>query len=214
MAVSMPLYATVKSNIKTFLEAVADEEKTISAGRNFAVTKDRWRPWIEKEQNIALVNIMVDGIEPVANRSAAKTYMLMKTTFNLDMYVMGTAEEQGIYDEEDELIGVSVLPADEKAQERLDLLIMQVLHGIMRLKNADFGLAPGKIEPSISPSLQMYSQEAEATYGQYAPARWTFDLNLPYYPADDAALVKITEINVAFEQALETWSLKYKYPSI
>ena len=62
MAISYPLWFTLKSNIKTILETIAAEEALVDPARDFEVEKDRWRPWVEEQQSIPLVNIMVQTV--------------------------------------------------------------------------------------------------------------------------------------------------------
>jgi hypothetical protein len=206
MAVAMPAYSTLKTNLKTILEAVATAEAAESAARNFTVTKDRWRPWIENQQDVALVNVMIDSIQPAGGGS--RRYSTQQVTVNFDMYVLGTTEEQvntgaGTY---------TVIPADENAALRLDLLIAQVQYAITRMVNQDFGMGAGKVGFSLGGlRLQVYSQEAEEATGQYAPARWSMDVTLPYYPTDDAETNAIAEIDLTMAQALESWAVKYTY---
>ena len=62
MAILPPLCSTLKTNIVTELTAIAVEEKAEDVGRDFLVQKDRWRPWIEAQQNTPLVNVMVQTV--------------------------------------------------------------------------------------------------------------------------------------------------------
>lgn len=198
MAVAMPAYSTLKTNLKTMLETVAASEAAESAARNFTVTKDRWRPWIENQQDVALVNVMVDSIQPAGGGS--RHYSTQQVTINFDMYVLGTTEEQvntgaGTY---------TVIPADENAALRLDLLVAQVQYAITRMVNQDFGMGAGKVGFSLGGlRLQVYSQEAEEATGQYAPARWSMDVTLPYYPDDDAETNALQELNVSIKYSQE-----------
>ena len=206
MAVARPTYSTLKKNIVTILQEVATAEAIVSASRAFTVQRDRWRPWIENQQSVALVNVMVDSVSPAAG-GGTKFYTPDHVTVNIDMYVLGTEQDQV------SALGVHTLvPVDEVAADRLDLLIAQVRFGLTRMLRQDFGFAAGKIGRAIGMNLTLYPQEGSQDAGNYAPARWSFTVDLPYYAEDDGATVAIEELNVSFDAA-EPWGLKYTYPS-
>jgi len=173
--IALPKWHTLKGNITTILRAVAAEEALVDAGRNFAVSNSRWRPWIESQQGLALVNVMVDGVESGGNGAGSRRYKQDVVRVNIDMYALGTYEEQA----------GELTPADEVAGKRLDLLTAQVRSGITRMINQDLGFEAGTIDTSgIDATLTMYSQEREESSGMYAPARWSFAVQLPYLPEE------------------------------
>ena len=201
--IDYPLWFTLKSNIKMILETIATEETIVDAARNFEVEKDRWRPWIEAQQSVPLVNIMVQTVGLNAPRSTNRRSTLDDVTINIDMYALGE--------------GGDVLPVDEIAAKRLDLLIAQVREGLTRLAQTDFGFTkdPNGGFPidreNADFTLTYYDQENEQATGQYAPARWTFIVQLAFIPIDDNVYNALTELNVSLEDLTE-FSLKFTYP--
>ena len=200
--ISYPLWFTLKGNIKTILETIATEETIIDSARNFEVEKDRWRPWIEAQQNVPLVNIMVQTVGINTPRSSNRRSGLDDVTVNIDMYALGEAGE--------------VLPADEIAAKRLDLLIAQVREGLTRLKQTDFGFEKDSEfgfpidRENTDFTLTYYDQENEQSTGQYAPARWTLIVQLAFIPTDNNTYNALTELNVSLED-LTDFSLKFTY---
>ena len=200
--ISYPLWFTLKGNIKTILETIATEETIIDSARNFEVEKDRWRPWIEAQQNVPLVNIMVQTVGLNAPRSTNRRSTLDDVTVNIDMYALGEAGD--------------VLPVDEIAAKRLDLLIAQVREGLTRLAQTDFGFEkdPDGGFPidreNADFTLTYYDQENEQATGQYAPARWTFIIQMAFIPTDNNEYNDLTELNVSLEDLTE-FSLKFTY---
>lgn len=120
MAIAKPSYATLKDNIVTILSAVSTADSVGDTSRAFIVERDRWRPWIENQQEVSLVNVMVDSAR--TEPGGGQKYHPYRFVINIDMYVLGTAVEQT-----DEDTGtVTLTPADKDAADRLDLLIAQV----------------------------------------------------------------------------------------
>jgi hypothetical protein len=204
MAVARPAYNTLKKNIKTILQEVATAEAIASPSRAFTVERDRWRPWIENQRSTALVNIMVDSVNPTPG-GGTRQYQPQHVNVNIDMYVLGTDQDQV-----SSTGAVTLVPCDEVAADRLDLLIAQVQFGITRMLQHDFGFTAGLIGRSNAPSLTLYPQEGDQETGNYAPARWSLAVDLPYYPVDDGTTVALTELNISFD-ADEPWGLKYLY---
>lgn len=204
MAVVVPAYSTLKTNLVNILKAVSTADSITDASRAFDVYSDRWRPWLQDEQEKALVNVVVSDarLEP----GSGQKYHAYRFTVNFDLYVLGGHEEQTDADTD----VVTTIEADKKAAERLDLLVAQVQYGITRLSQYDFGFAPGLVVKT-PPSLQLYDQEGEQETGNYATARWSMEVILPFYPADDGTTVAITELNIAFKDALESMGIKYTY---
>ena len=201
--ISYPLWTQLKINIVTILEEIATEETLVSAARNFIVAKDRWRPWVEAQQKIALVNILVQTVGQNTERSANRTSGLDDITVMVDMYALGEAGE--------------VLPADEVAADRIDLLTAQVREGLTRLKNSDFGFSKDPdngflIDRNINFDLTMYDQENEQATGQYAPARWSFVVQMPYIPTDNNDYNNLTELNIQVkDETLDLYALQFTY---
>jgi hypothetical protein len=198
MAILPPLWSTLKTNIVTELTAIAAEENAVSPGRNFLVQKDRWRPWIEAQQNTPLVNVMVQTVGQDSARSANRRSSMDEITINVDMYALGKGGE--------------TLPADEVAAERLDLLIAQVREGLTRLDTNDFGftrdpITGWSIDRNINFSLTYYDQENEQASGQYAPARWSFSVNMPFIPNDKRVYNNLEELNVNVQE----YALRFDY---
>lgn len=206
MAIARPAYNTLKKNIVTILQEVATTETIVSPSRAFSVSRDRWRPWIENQRSTALVNVMVDTIIPTSG-GGTRFYKPEHVNINVDMYVLGTDEDQLASDGT-----VTLVPCDEVAADRLDLLVAQVHFGLTRMIRCDYGFPAGKIGTGFPLSLNMYPQEGDQESGNYAPARWSLAVDLPYYAEDDGATVALTELNVSFD-AVEPWGLKYTYPS-
>lgn len=201
--IDYPLWFTLKNNIKTILETIATEETIVDSARNFEVEKDRWRPWIEAQQSVPLVNIMVQTVGLNASRSTNRRSTLDDVTVNIDMYALGE--------------GGDVLPVDEVAAKRLDLLIAQVREGLTRLAQTDFGFTKDPDDgfpidrENADFTLTYYDQENEQATGQYAPARWTFIIQMAFIPTDNNVYNALTELNVSLEDLTE-FSLKFTYP--
>ena len=202
--INYPLWTTLKTNIVTILEEIATEETIVSAARNFLVTKDRWRPWIESQQNVPLVNVMVQTTRTNTDRSSNRRSTLDDVTVNVDMYALGKAGE--------------VLPADEVAADRLDLLIAQVRDGLTRLLNIDFGFSQDPDfgfpidKEDANFQLTYYDQENEQSSGQYAPARWNFTVQLAFIPTDNNDYNDLEILNVSVkDDTLEQYALRFTY---
>jgi len=199
MAIDYPAWYQLKTNITAILKVIATEEETETPGRDFTVNKDRWRPWIESQQSIPLVNIMVQGVGQDSGRSSARACTTDDVVVNVDMYVVGKAGE--------------IQPVDQQAAERLDLLVAQVREGLSRLDLIDYGFEMGKIDRSQNLTLTYYDQENEQSTGQYAPARWSFNVQFPFEPQDKTEYLDLTELNVSMPDDLETiYKLKFNYP--
>lgn len=201
--INYPLWTTLKNNVVTILQEIATEENAVSTARNFKVDQNRWRPWIESQQKIALVNVIVQSVGQDNERSSARHNSLDNVTVFIDMYALGH--------------GGNVLPADEIASDRVDLLTAQVREGLYRLKNAYLGFPvdPEKgplIDNDLDFTLTYYDQENEQTTGQYSPARWSFDVQLPYIPTDNNDYYDLEELNVSVkDDTLEQYSLRFEY---
>jgi len=206
MAVAYPSWYNIQTGAVTALEKVATEESSVDEARNFIVARDRWRPWIENQQNVALVNVVVDSVLP--DGGGTRRYTQDRITFNFDCYVLGTAEEQT----DEETGAVTLTPADEYAAARLHLLVAQVRHAISRMSEQDFGLAAGTIDTlALKPKIQMYNQEGDESTGSYAPARIQIEVVASYEPADDADANKLEVANMTFKQAIENWHTSHTY---
>jgi len=138
--IAMPLYAQVIGGIVAALEDVAAAEAAIDPALNFEVSKNRGRPYIESQTNKALVNVLLNKVEPDTDRSSTLYMKMQKATYHLDMYVRG----------ED----TSLVPADVIAVERLQKLTGQVEDAITDMKNTRFNLQTGQIDQRIESTLQ------------------------------------------------------------
>lgn len=203
--ISLPLWNTLKVNIVSILQAIATEEALVDAGRNFLVQQDRWRPWVEAQQNIALVNVLVQTVNTNTDRSSNRRNTLDDVAVIIDMYALGEGGE--------------VMPADELAATRLDLLIAQVREGLTRLAETDFGFSEDPefgfpIDKSETDyTLVYYDQENEQSSGQYAPARWSFTVQLAFVPIDNNVYNDLEELNVSVkDDSLEQFALRFTYP--
>ena len=203
MAIALPLWNALKVNIVTQLTAIAVEETLVDAGRDFEVSKDRWRPWIEEQQKKALVNIMVDTVSGNGDRSTQRVSALDDIIVKADMYAIGKAGE--------------VLPADEVAAERLDLLIAQVREGLTRLAFTDYGFTKDStfgnvIDHDSNFQLNYYDQESQQATGQYAPARWSFTVQMPFIPVDDNDYENLEELGVVVsDETAALFALDFTY---
>ena len=221
MAVIYPLWYYLKQNIKYYLEQLAAEEKAIAVGRDFKVEVDNGRPYIEADQGVALVNIMVKGVNQNTTRSASRTASLNTVAVTLDMYVLGQS-------------GGS-LPSSELAAQRLDLLVAQTREGLSRLKDIDLGFKetdpvdPNNptgptwadiygsgigmlIDGGLNFNLTYYDQENEMATGQYASARWDFECNMPFIPVDNNLYRNLEELNLLVsDETLELFATKFTY---
>jgi hypothetical protein len=206
MAVAYPAWYSVQTGIISALEKVATEENSIDEARNFIVSRDRWRPWIENQQNVALVNVMIENVSP--GGGGTRRFTQDRVTINIDCYVLGTTEEQT-----NEGTGaVTLTPADEYAAARLHLLVAQARHAITRMSEQDFGLPAGTIDThALKASVQIYNQEGDDTTGSYAPARISLEVVLPFEPSDDGVAVDITDAQIKFKQTIESWFVKHSY---
>jgi hypothetical protein len=207
MAVSYPLWYTLKANIKTFLEAIATEENAVDTGRNFLVSMDRWNPWIESQQGVALANILTQTVALNTDRSGSRRNGLDNITVIVDMYALGKPKVDGL------------LPGDEIAAKRLDLLVAQVREGLTRLNDNDFGFAKDStggflIDRDINFTLTYYDQESAEASGQYAPARWTFNVMMPFIPEDKRTYYDLDVLNLSVKKDdLENFALQFTYDS-
>ena len=202
--INYPLWNTLKTNVVTILTAIAAEEAAIATGRNFVVEKDRWRPWVEAQQRVALVNVMVQTVSENSDRSTNRRGLLHDVSVIIDMYALGR--------------GGDIMPADELAADRLDLLVAQVLEGLTRLKETDFLFTKDPdfgfpIDRSdVDFTLTYYDQENEQASGQYAPARWGFIVQLVHIPTDNNEYNALTELNVSVkDDTLEQYALRFTY---
>lgn len=206
MAVAYPTWYNIQTGIVNALNTVATAEATIDTARNFVVARDRWRPWIENQQNVALVNVVVDSVRP--DGGGTRRYTQDRITFNIDCYVLGTAEEQT----DEETGAVTLTPADEFAAARLHLLVAQVRHAITRMSAQDFGMSAGTVDTlALKTVIQAYNQEGDESTGSYAPARIQLEVIAAYEPADDWAFVEIDTASLTMKQAIENWHITHTY---
>lgn len=203
MAIAFPLWYTLKQNIVTQLQAIAAEEALVSAGRDFEVAQDRWRPWIEEQQKKALVNVMIETVGVNGDRSTQRASTLDDILVKVDMYAIGEAGE--------------ILPADGVAAERLDLLVAQVRNGLTRLAFTDYGFSKDStfgnvIDHDSNFALNYYDQESQQATGQYAPARWSFTVQMPFIPVDDNDYQNLEKLGVVVsDETAALFALDFTY---
>ena len=206
MAVAYPSWYNIQTGAVNSLRAVATEESAIDEARDFVVDRDRWRPWIENQQNVALVNVVIDSVRP--DGGGTRRHTQDRITINLDCYVLGTSEEQT----SEETGAVTLTPADEFAAARLHLLVAQVRHAITRMSAQDFGMTPGTVDTlALKTVIQAYNQEGDESTGSYAPARIQLEVIAAYEPADDGAFVEIEASDLTMKQAIENWHITHTY---
>ena len=126
--IELPPWVQLKTNIVSILQIIAAEETIVDPARDFEVNKDRYRPWAEAQQTISLVNVMIQGMAQDSGTSSARHCSTDEVAVIVDMYALGNAGE--------------ILPVDQEAANRLDLLVAQVREGLSRLDLIDFGFAP------------------------------------------------------------------------
>ena len=197
--IELPPWAKLKTNTVGLLQIIAAEENIVDPARNFIAQKDRCTPWLESEQGTALVNVMIQSVGQDSGRSSARGCTTDNATLICDMYVLDEAGE--------------ILPPDEIAANKLDLLVAQTREALTRLNTIDFGFEVGTIDRSNNLTLTYYSQESEQATGQYAPARWSMDVQFPFEPQDKTEYLSLEELNVSIPDDLaEIYALKFIYP--
>lgn len=203
-ALTQPTYNTIKKNLVTILAAVSADEVT-QGNPGFTVERDRYRNWKTAEELTARVNILLAGYSPESGGSRA--YTKYRATFNVDMYVFGGSTAEEVIDSE-----LTLTPANIEAADRLDLLISQVQFGLTQLAQHDFGMTPGAIErPSKGMTLTISNQGDDRSVGVFAPARWSFDVMIPYYASDNGPTANLTTLNLTLNRAIEDMALQYTY---
>lgn len=199
--IDYPLWTTLKENIVTALETIATEEKAVDTARDFEVHKDKFRPWIESAQSTAMVNVMVQNVSQSSDRSGSRKSSIDEVVILVDMYAIRGAGE--------------TLPADEDAAKRLDLLVAQVRAGLTRLAGQDFSMfddGDPVIEVNGNLTLSIYDQATSEATGQYAPARWSMNVYMPYIPTDNSTTTALTELSISVsEDDLLSWSALFDY---
>jgi len=193
MSISFPLYAQAIEGIYDAIKEVADAEYAEDPVLGFEVSKNRARPYIESVTNKALVNILLNKVDPISKESSE--YGEMQTaTYHLDMYVRGSDTD--------------LVPADESAIIRLQLLTSQVMFAIKAMKNVRFNISVGKIRRRIESSLQFYDIEDDRqSSSMYAPARYIFSCDFPYAP-DDIISPALQTVDL---EIIDSWRVQFNY---
>jgi hypothetical protein len=147
---------------------------------------------------------MVSQSQRNRERSSNRRGYLFDVDVMVDMYALGKAGE--------------VLPADEVSADRLDLLTAQVLEGLTRLKEIDFGFPKDPIYgfaidlTETNFTLNYYDHESEQSSGQYAPARWAFTVQLVYVPTDNNDYNALEELNIVVKKdELDNYAALFQY---
>lgn len=202
-AITPPVHNTIKKNIVTILTAVSAAEVT-AGNPGFTVERDRYRNWPKEDAMSAKVNVMVSGSAP--DKGGSQQYTNYRTTFDIGLYVLDA--ESCEYAEDSEMV---YIPANIAAADRLDLLIAQVQYGLTQLAQHDLGLPAGTISRSPAVSLTMSNQADDNSTTVFAPARFTIEVMIPYYAADNGPTFTMTEIDLKMKKVLEDIELKYTY---
>ena len=207
-AIALPPYNTLKKNIVDILNAVSALEVAAN-NPGFTAERDRYRNWDYTETLEARVNVMIQNMTPSGGGSQIHTDY--RTTVNVDMYVIGGATQEETGEVEGEEVTV-LTPANIVAAERLDLLIAQVQFALTQLAEHDFGFTAGLLGRNTKGmSLTISNQGDDQTVGVFAPARWSFDVVLPFTATDNGPTSDMTELNITLEKVLEDIQLKYTY---
>lgn len=200
--INYPLWTQLKTNIVTLLKEVAVEETIVDPARNFIVERDKYVPWIEAQQNLSLVNVMVKNANTNGGRSGSKSSVMDDIEIMIEMYSIGKAGQ--------------VLPVDQVAADRLDLLTAQVREALTRLKQRDY-LFPRTangliIDNNNNFNLTFFDQVGEQSTKQYAPAQYGFTVHMPFIPTDNNDFVDLTELNVSVkEDDLVLFGARFNY---
>jgi hypothetical protein len=208
MAIALPAYNTLKKNIVTILNELSALE--ITAGNDgFTAERDRYRSWPYTETMTARVNVMVQNATPSSGGSHIHTDY--RFTVNVDMYVIGGCAAEEVGEVEGEEV-VTLTPANIVASERLDLLVSQCQFALTQLAEHDFGFTAGMIgRASKGMTLTINNQGDDQTVGTFAPARWSFDVILPYTASDNGTTFNLTDLTITMEKVLEDIRLEYSY---
>lgn len=192
MSVPFPLYAQAIDGIYDAIKEVADAEAIIDPVLGFVVSKNRARPYIESVTNKALVNVLLNKVDPTGMSSQYAERLT--ATYHLDMYVRGA--------------DTVLIPADESASTRLQLLTGQVMFAVKAMKNIRFNLDVGQIARNIESSLQFYELEDDRqSSSMYAPARYIFKCDFPYSPEDIISpALKTLDVDL-----VDSWRVQFNF---
>jgi len=196
-AIQQYVWVLFQQGIKAALQAISDAQELINPSYKFKVETNLYRPTIEEIENMALVNILVDNIQAGLVTDFSKNHIV---TYNIDCYVRGENDT----DVED---GVSLIPADEVAVERLHYLCAQVEYGLTKLENYYMGISPGDVRPgSLSLSFSPV-EDASQSATPYAPARFILSCEFPYTPKDHENLPSIEQTFLS----MDDWASRFIY---
>ena len=194
MSIALPLYYDVMPGMEAAIEEVRAAEAIVAPARNFEISLNRGRPYIESVEKKALVNILLKKVETDSERSS-KHQKVHKGIYHFDMYVRGTTTD--------------LEPADESSMLRLLLLSAQVESALTAMKNQRFGLTVGKIDRRIALDLEIYPfEDPRESASTYAPARFTMECFFPYSPSD----LELPDLESLDIKMLEDWNTKFIYP--
>jgi hypothetical protein len=196
-AVEQYIWVVFQQGLKAALQAVSDAQALINPAYKFRVETNLYRPTIEQIENQALVNILIDGYDPMNSTQSIEDHLV---SFHFDCYVRGRNEN-------DPDNPGSLIPADQVAVERLHYLCAQVGYGIKKLEDYYMGLSDNKQVNRGKLSLKFNPvDDAAESATPYAPARFTLECSFPYTSAD-LTLVDITQTLIT----LPEWASRFTY---
>ncbi len=196
-AIQQYIWVIFQQGIKSALQAISDAQEIINPSYRFRVATNLYRPTIEEIERMAFVNILIDNIQGGHVTDFSKNHVV---TYNIDCYVRG----QNDLDVDD---GVSLIPADEVAVERLHYLCAQVEYGLTKLDSYYMGLSGGDVKPGNMSLTFNPVEDASETATPYAPARFTLECMFPYTPQDLENLPSIETTFISMEQ----WASRFNY---
>jgi hypothetical protein len=195
-AVEQYIWVVFQQGLKTALQAVSDAQALINPAYQFRVETNFYRPTIEQIENQALVNILIDGYDPMNVTNAEENHLV---SFYFDCYVRGRNES-------DPDNPGSLIPADQVAVERLNYLCAQVGYGIKKLEDYYMGITVKQVQRGkLSLKFNPVDDAAESAT-PYSPARFTLECSFPYSSADLTG-VDITDTLIT----LPEWASRFTY---
>ena len=171
----------IQDAIVAKLQETSDEQKLLDPNVGFFPKKDLLLNIDNEFDQLPLVNVWIQQLNPSLSRSAGKLYEQEIATYNIDLYVKGDISENET--------------PDVVAFARLKYLKEQVKHSLMALINVDFGLEAGIIGSKKWPSFQFYQPSVENTEDTVPTGRWTLEVDYAYSP-DDIELEDLDSINI------------------
>ena len=187
MATQIPrdLDDLIEDAVKIQLKAVSADQATINPLLAFNVFIGRTLPLTPDE--MPGVNLYISTTDP-ATPGAANVYGIDRVTYNVDLYAKGK-------DDTTAPGGSAATIADQDAGKRLLYLRSQTRAAITKMLFSNFGLSGrGKIGKKGLGQFTRYLEEDQEAEEKIASGRFTFYIELPYFPldADFPALEEVT----------------------